>query len=1108
MPRNLESNKPGSRLSTLAVFVFVSLISFAPAARAADLCSQPSYNVAPSVPTTRLPVFVLASDFNGDGKSDLAMTASGDGRISVLPGTGNGTFGAPIKTTSSITGPFAVGDLNGDGKSDLVSTANGFVAALLGNGNGTFTVLPNFKPGNSDVSAVAIGDFNADGKPDLSVSNTNSSLVHIVLGNGDGTFGAPNTITFNINVASSPGPMVIADFNGDGKNDLAVACAPGLALLLGNGNGTFSGPTTFTSAGFPLSIAAGDFNSDGKRDIVLGHFMLDKVSVLIGNGAGGFAAHADFTTGPDVRGIVVADFNDDSKQDVATVNRDADTVSFLPGDGAGSFGVASNFLAGATPVSLTTADFNTDGKPDLAAANIFSDDISILLGLGGGNFAASHVIGSSEGGSIVSADFNGDGKQDIAQTIFRTQSFGVMLGTGNGEFAPRTDFAIAGTPNGLSVGDFNRDGKIDLAVVSDSPDGVFILLGTGNGSFNPAPSFFNAGTDPRMVAVGDLNGDGKLDLVLPNQNSTNVSVFIGDGGGGFNGPTNIGAGNGPSFVVIEDFDGDTRTDLAVTNVFSNNVSILKGDGNGNFSAPVNFQVGEQPINMIAEDLNGDGRKDLAIVNGFSDSLSILFNSGGGSFAAQRRIQLALSPAALAADDFNGDGVKDLAVTINRDDTVAIFIGDGAGSFNGPYRFHAGFGPGNFALTDFNGDGRKDFAVAAGATLGLLLDTRGAPSTTAPTVRFCAPGYNVQEGDKGLQITVTREGDTSSAASVFYSTSNLTASDRSDYTAALGTLRFAAGEVTKTIPVFITDDAFSESSESFILTLSAPTGATLGSQPSAAVNIFDNDVVPGPNPVSPDSFDAQFFVRQHYLDFLNREPDAAGLQFWTNEITSCGTNTQCQEVKRVNVSAAFFLSIEFQETGYLGYRLHQTAFGTGEHLPLRVFLPDSQEIGRGIIVGVGNWEQQLEANKQAFIESFVARQEFTSLYPQSMSSVQFVNALNANTADPQNPSSGGVLSQAECDQLADELNSGLKTRAQVLREIAENAEFRRRQSSKAFVLMQYFGYLRRNPNASPDSDFSGYNFWLSKLNQFNGNFVQAEMVKAFITSIEYRKRFGQ
>ncbi|MDT7689824.1 MAG: hypothetical protein QOE46_2583 [Acidobacteriota bacterium] len=252
--------------------------------------------------------------------------------------------------------------------------------------------------------------------------------------------------------------------------------------------------------------------------------------------------------------------------------------------------------------------------------------------------------------------------------------------------------------------------------------------------------------------------------------------------------------------------------------------------------------------------------------------------------------------------------------------------------------------------------------------------------------------------------------------------------------------------------------------------------------------------------------SQFFVAQHYNDFLNREPDASGLQFWTGEIEGCGTNQVCREVKRNNVSAAFFLSIEFKETGYLVYRVYKSSFGdlAGSPAPVtfQQLMTDTQRVGRNVVVGQTGWEQQLETNKQAFFQGWVQRPEFLARYPVTMNAIDFVNTLNTNT--------GFSLSVAERDTLASQLSSNNTTqgRAVVVRQVAENTEFTRRELNRAFVLMQYFGYLRRNPNDAPDSDFVGYQFWLTKLEQFQGNYINAEMVKAFITSLEYRRRFGQ
>jgi photosystem II stability/assembly factor-like uncharacterized protein len=258
-------------------------------------------------------------------------------------------------------------------------------------------------------------------------------------------------------------------------------------------------------------------------------------------------------------------------------------------------------------------------------------------------------------------------------------------------------------------------------------------------------------------------------------------------------------------------------------------------------------------------------------------------------------------------------------------------------------------------------------------------------------------------------------------------------------------------------------------------------------------------------------DTDFFVRQHYIDFLNRQADPTGLDFWTNNITSCGFDTHCFEVKRIDTSAAFFLSIEFQNTGYLVYRIYKASYGNlpGAPVPIKLdeFLPDTQQISQGVIVNQSGWEQVLENNKQAFASEFVQRSRFTLAFPASLTPALFVDRLFANA--------GVTPSDSDRTAAVDEFGSAITTgdvvaRARALRRVGENSTLAQQEFNRAFVLMQYFGYLRRDPNDPPELtlDFQGYNFWLNKLNEFNGNFVDAEMVKAFIVSSEYRQRFGQ
>jgi uncharacterized protein (TIGR03118 family) len=546
-----------------------------------------------------------------------------------------------------------------------------------------------------------------------------------------------------------------------------------------------------------------------------------------------------------------------------------------------------------------------------------------------------------------------------------------------------------------------------------------------------------------------------------------------------------------------------------------------------------------------------------------------------------------------------------------------------------------------------------------------------PTTASATslIQFSADEYTIGEGTGHIDITVTRSGDASGTATVNYNTFDESrpdhASQKSDYEISLGSVTFAPGETSKTFRILIVNDTFEEgSSEVVDLMLSNPTGAGvgLGTPNTAELTISDDDaVVPTTNPIDTSSF----FVRQHYLDFLNREPDAAGLAFWTNEIESCAGNAACIENKRVNVSAAFFLSIEFQRTGYLAYTTHRAAFGanaSGSPAPILYgnFERDVQQLQRGFVFGQAGADAVLEANKVAYFNEFVTRPEFVSKYPSTLTNEQFVdnllasaglspsqvrlfvvNITNAQEVPPTVPTTtGGAARPASfgtarfqfndaqtaltftatisnidvtTSQTADTndnliaahihagpsvapgvngpvvwgffgapfndnnpndqvffptagagsvggtfrgkwdapegngttlaaqlsnlregrayinfhtrqftggeirgnfpaadtfrnslvagLNGATMTRAQVLRAVAEAEELQTREFNAAFVTMEYFGYLRRDP------DTAGFNFWLNKLNAFNGNFQNAEMVKAFISSSEYRQRFG-
>jgi Tol biopolymer transport system component len=353
-----------------------------------------------------------------------------------------------------------------------------------------------------------------------------------------------------------------------------------------------------------------------------------------------------------------------------------------------------------------------------------------------------------------------------------------------------------------------------------------------------------------------------------------------------------------------------------------------------------------------------------------------------------------------------------------------------------------------------------------------------------TVQFSSSSYTVSEGSPRVDITLSRSGDTTSSASVSFATNdaaglqdcnviNGVASPRCDYINTLGTMSFAAGETSKSLSIAIVDDSYAEGSETFTISLNNASGTTLGTQSTATVTIIDNDGSSnGPNPID----NTNFFVRQQYIDFLGREPDPPGFNGWVDSINNCsGDTTQCD---RIHVSQQFFQSEEFQSRGYFVYRFYPVAFGRKPDYA--EFVPDLARVS-GFLDN-----NQLEAAKVQFIADFMARPAFASQY-NSLSNAAYVDAL-INTA-------GVNLSNRQT--LIDSLNNSAATRAQVLRQIVESSEVATKYNHQAFAVMEYFGYLRRQPD-------SFYLDWITVLDRTND---PRGMVNGFVNSPEYRQRFG-
>lgn len=1098
---------------------------------------------------------VVAADFNNDGKMDLATAYDGTAQVSVVLGDGTGHFGSAVPFPVSSARSIAAADFNSDGKLDLITAGqNDGVSVLLGNGMGSFGAATAFTTG-FPTSAVAVGDFDGDGKADIATAG--NSLVGLIIGDGSGGVAQAG----NYATSQPAVNIVTGDLDGDTKLDVAVAncsgCADAASIFLGDGSGKLRSPLILPAGSSPFSITHGDLNNDGRPDLAVANITDDKVAVLLANGTGGFAPAVSFAVGTQPRSVNLGDLNSDQKLDLVTANFSG-TVTVLLGDAVGGFGPATHItVPGFNPDYAAIADLNNDGVTDLAVAYLNASIVSILLGNGAGGFSAATNFTVPFGAQqLVVNDFNGDGKADlVAATI---SGLSVLLGNGAGGFGAANTLATPATAFSVVVSDFNGDSKADLAAAISNNNAVWVYAGDGQGGFGP-PTNFPTAAGPTWIVAADYNGDGKSDVATANTLGT-ASVLLGNGAGGFTSSVSyVTGGNTTRSLTSADLNADGRPDLAIANqsgsasvIFNacaamflptpllsiSDTTVTEGDSgtvNATFTVSLsnasNFTVGvsfysvstdafadfdyqstlgrvtfapgttsqtitvsvigdtidefdEQFRIFLAYPLNGnlsDGRGLATILdNDPPPNVSIndvsLFEGNSGTTNANFSITLSTmsgKPIALqyATMDQNATAGADYVPQ-----STTVMLGPGVTSVGIPIQINGDALPESDETFLVNLSNPSNVAIVKEQGIGTILDDD-------PIIQFGSSTYTISETGPRVDITLTRNGGTTLGVSVSFSTNddagltncdvfNGIASPRCDYINTLGIVSFAAGQTSRTFSLAIIDDSYAEGNENFTVSVHSPVDATLGGQTLATVTITDNEATHGPNPID----NTEFFVRQQYLDFLGREPDPPGFVGWVNSINNCtGDTTQCD---RIHVSQLFFQSAEFQERGYFVYRFYPVAFGRK---------PDYTEFVPALASVSGFLDNnQLEAAKLAFIAAFMSQPAFMNLYD-PLNNTQYVDML-LNTA-------GVTLSTRQ--SLIDGLNSATLTRGQVLRHVVESNEVSTKYNHQAYAVMEYFGYLRRQPDAF-------YLDWIAVLDQTND---PRTMVTGFVNSAEYRQRFG-
>jgi hypothetical protein len=663
-----------------------------------------------------------------DGGSLVQVLQPGSYLLTVSAQSGTGTYQLDTKfvqtsdpfaavPTGAGAASVAVTDFNGDGNPDVVvaNRIDQTVSVYLGNGDGTFGLPETFAAGPR-MWRVTVDNVVNDGKPAILTGDKGANTVSILLGNGDGTF-QPQVV---VPAGTRVGGAFTADVNGDGKPDLIEDnyAADTIWVLDGNGDGTFGPPTIYPASkngrfqGVNGPTVA-DVTGDGLPDLIYATYVGATVVVRMGLGNGTFGPPQTYAVEAGAYQVEAVDLTGDGKTDLVVVNAVANSVSVLLNNGNGTFAPAQNYAVGTNPYSMEVADLTGDGIPDIITSSRDDNTVSVLMGNGDGTFQPQRAFQTGKTPRRVAVgEFTGDGQLDLVTANEGDNTMSLLLGNGDGTFTSGSRAAPAPDlrPFQVAVADLTGNGIMDVVTANRSDNSVSVLLGNRDGSFQTRETF-PTGRQPFSVTVADLNGDGIPDLVTANYAGDSISVLLGNGDGTFRPHVDYPAGSADYDAVVADLNGDHKPDIIVTDKNDNTVGVLLGNGDGTFQPMKSYPVASGPYEVVVKDLTGNGIPDLVVSHFSATVVDVLMGNGDGTFRPAREFDAGSRPYGLAVADLTGDGIQDIITANYRSSNVSVLMGDGKGDFGAPHLIPVGLAPNEVKVADLNGDGKLDLVTA-------------------------------------------------------------------------------------------------------------------------------------------------------------------------------------------------------------------------------------------------------------------------------------------------------------------------------------------------------------------------------------------------------------